>query len=319
MIKTPSNQIDEAAALWVARIDRGVTPEEETRLEAWLAEDPRHLGAFGRMRAVFLRTEPSVGLGRTYDPERFRPAHFWTRRSLMRAGAIAAGGAVAASTLFWLTEGEEHYATGVGETRVVALGDGSVVTLNTATSLSICYSRGVRAVKLVQGEALFDVAKETARSFVVSAGDLAVQAIGTSFTVRHLSSLPVQVLVQEGLVEVRKADVSAEKAVRLTANMRGTAAGADNIAASAIKPEEMDRELTWREGRIAFAGETLADAATKFARYSDVKIVIDDPELQRAEISGSFQANNPVGFGRAAAESLGARVSVERGQIRIFR
>ena len=97
-----------------------------------------------------------------------------------------------------------RFSTGKGETKVVALKDGSVVTLNTASEIRVNYSDAVRAVELVRGEALFDVAKNKARPFVVAAGDTSVRVVGTSFTVRHFDAAPVQVLVREGIVEVFK-------------------------------------------------------------------------------------------------------------------
>ncbi|HUO23563.1 MAG TPA: FecR domain-containing protein [Caulobacteraceae bacterium] len=319
MAKQSAKEIDEAAALWVARLDRGLSAEEDLALQAWLADDIRRLGAFARMRALSARTERSAGLGQDYRPERFRPpsAPWLTRRRMIQSGA--AGGAVAAAaagTALWLAGANGRYQTRKGEVRVVALGDGSVVTLNTASTLAVRYSRTQRLIKLLEGEALFDVAKDAARPFLVAAGDLNVRAVGTSFTVRRLSGAPVQVLVQEGVVELRKTSLATQP-VRLSANMR--AVGGQALTGAAVQPSEVKRELIWREGRIEFEGESLADASAEFARYSDTRIVIDDPELARLEISGSFQSNDPVGFGRAVAEAFRARVQVGDGEVRLLR
>jgi transmembrane sensor len=142
-----------------------------------------------------------------------------------------------------------------------------------------------------------------------------VRAVGTSFTVRRLPSSPVVVLVQEGIVEVRDA---AAPVVRLTANMRATAATAGAGLVS-VTPAQIQRELTWREGRISFEGETLQAACAEFARYSETKIVVDDAELGKEEISGTFRANDPIGFGTAVAEALGVRVEVGEGEVRLLR
>lgn len=166
---------------------------------------------------------------------------------------------------------------------------------------------------------MFDVAKDVTRPFLVMAGDIEVRALGTSFAIRRLPDAPLQVLVQEGTVEVRKSTPFAPQIVRLSANMRGVVTSAETLATSKVTPVEVQRKLIWREGRIVFDRESLATAAAEFVRYSDTRIVIDDPSLRNEEITGSFQATDPVGFARAAAEALRVRVKVSNGKVRLFR
>jgi transmembrane sensor len=129
----------------------------------------------------------------------------------------------------------------------------------------------------------------------------------------------VKVLVQEGIVELRRPTASSRDMVRLSASMSGIVADAVPIKTSVLPPAELKREMIWREGRLVFQGEPLSEAAAQFARYSDTQVVIDDPGLAREEISGSFQAHDPVGFGRAAAEALRAHVEVSDGEVRLYR
>ena len=271
------------------------------------------------MQALFLHTERSAGLGQDYRPEQFRPKPTGlTRRGFVPA-AVAAGSALTIGGGFWLFNTQQRFSTRMGEVRVVALADGSVVTLNTASRMSVRFSRRQRLIRLLGGEALFDVAKDSSRPFLVAAGDLNVQAVGTSFTVRLIEGAPAQVVVREGVVEVRNAASPRSEVVRLSANMRGILAAENPVIAAAVPQSQMQRELSWREGRIAFEGASLTDASMEFARYSDIRIVIDDPDLGREEISGSFQATDPVGFGRAVAEALGARVKVDQGEVHLLR
>jgi transmembrane sensor len=81
----------------------------------------------------------------------------------------------------------------------------------------------------------------------------------------------------------------------------------------------MGRELAWREGKIALQGETLAEAAAVYARYSDIPIVIADPELAQLKVTGLFAVNNPLGFSRAVAEVFDAQVREDEHQIVITR
>ncbi len=218
-----AREIDAEAADWAARFDRGpLSPQQDQAFQAWLAGDVRCLGAYGRMRALALSTERAKALGPDFKPADFTPAR--SRRMVLQAGgALAATLLVGAIGGWRLLRAGSHFQTGKGETKVVALKDGSVVTLNTASEIVVNYSDGLRSVELVRGEALFDVAKNRARPFVVAAGDTNVRVVGTSFSVSHFEAAPIQVLVREGIVEVFKPDAGGTAPVRIYANTMAVA------------------------------------------------------------------------------------------------
>jgi transmembrane sensor len=144
--------------------------------------------------------------------------------------------------------------------------------------------------------------------------------VGTSFSVRHIDTAPVQVLVREGIVEVFKPTQVETQPVRIFANTRAVAP-TDNadIAARPIPAAELHREMAWQVGQLAFEGQTLAEAAAEFSRYSDTRIIIEDPELAHEEIAGLFRANDPVGFAETIAVSLNARAEIGEGEVRLSR
>jgi transmembrane sensor len=316
-----ARQIDAEAADWAARLDRGpLPPEQEAAFHDWLHQDVRCMGAFGRMRALALTTERARALGPDFDPATFVPSPIPSRRAILQVGgAIAATALVGVATTWEILRHRGRFSTGKGETKVVALKDGSVVTLNTASEILVNYSDQLRSVELIRGEALFDVAKNKARPFVVGAGDTNVRVVGTSFTVRHFDATPVQVLVREGIVEVFKPTGGA-KPIRISANTMAVAPLDDaDIAARPVPVAQLHRAMAWREGQIAFEGETLAQAAAEFSRYSDTRIVIDDPALAREEIAGLFKATDPVGFAQTIAISLNAHAQIGEGEVRLTR
>ncbi len=313
MPKETASQIDAIAADWAARIDRApLTADEQAMLDVWLAEDVRRLGAFGRARAVALHSERAAALGPGYRP----PVSAPSRRGVLMGGAgMAASLAVATiGGLAYATRGEA-YATHIGELKVVPLSDGSVVSLNTQSRIRVHYSHDIREVHLEDGEALFDVARD-ARPFVVRTGKARVLADATAFTVRRLDDQPVQVTVKRGAVSLQ---ADGQSPVRLLANMRAVETDPRRIAIASVPPAEIDRGLAWREQRLAFEGETLAAAAAEFRRYSDTRIVIDDPAIAREPITGLFQANDPVGFSQAIAASFGLRADVSDGEVVLHR
>ena len=322
MAKKTAHQIDVEAAGWVARIDRGpLEPGEERAFQAWMQADERCAGAFARIRALALTSERARALGPDFDPAAFSPAPFWARRGVLKmGGAIAASALVALGGTWEVLRHRGRFSTGKGETMVVALKDGSVVTLNTASEIQVNYSDMLRSVELIGGEALFDVARNKARPFVVSAGDTDVRAVGTSFTVRRLDAAPVEVLVREGVVEVYRPQAGTVP-VRIAANNMAVAeaGGSAAISAAPVPLAQLHRQLAWQNGQIAFEGETLARAVQEFSRYSDTRIVIDDPALAREEIAGLFKATDPVGFAKTIAISLNARAEIGEGEVRLTR
>jgi transmembrane sensor len=323
-IKSP--EIDERAAEWVARIDAGpLEPAEEARLTAWLEADARHIGAFAKARAVMLHSERARALGPNFDPDAFATAAptaapLITRRRALAVSGMAAGLAVLAVSggARWWFGGSPAYSTRIGETRVVPLDDGSVVTLNTNSEIAVHFTKETRTVALLHGEALFDVAKNKQRPFIVEADGTSVRAVGTSFTVALLPEQPVQVMVREGIVEVKRPEHAATvPPVRLIANTRAIAPKDAPIVAQKMASAEVTRALSWRVGRLAFEGETLAEAAAMFSRYSDTKIVIDDPAIASRTITGLYVSNDPVGFSQAAAASLDLHSDLRGNEVHI--
>lgn len=319
-----AQEIDAEAAEWAARLEGSpLTNDEEEAFRRWAESDARALGAFGRMRAIWLASEKAKALGPDFSMslrDSVHPGGTSRRRAVGIGLAAAASVAVAWVGGVKLLSRGTQYVTGKGETRTVTLADNSIVTLNTKTKLVVGFTQAERRVNLSSGEALFDVAKNPARPFLVTAGDTLVRVVGTSFAVRHLESAPVQVLVREGIVEVSRLDSSMARGIRLTANTRGVALqGAPAVTAAAVTPAELQRELAWQEGRLAFEGQPLSEAAAEFARYSNVRIIIADPSLGKEEIAGLFRATDPVGFARTVAVSLNARLEIGENEVLLTR
>ncbi|MFT4089104.1 MAG: FecR domain-containing protein [Asticcacaulis sp.] len=352
-VRETAQEIDVIAADWAARLDRGdLSPQEDQALEDWLGGDPRRAGAFARARAVSLSSERAQALGAQFRPDDFLktdeagkteagpdgPSRFYDpvtgtkiaarkvetgkkldRRRFLWGGALAAGFGGLTIAGFGLPSYGKEYVTHLGEVRVVPMADGSVISLNTDSRIRVRYSNGQRLVHLDKGEVLFEVAHDAARPFIVKALGTEVLAVGTSFTVRKLGDAGVQVMVREGLVKINHHNQA--QGLKVGANSRAIvpAGEASLTPAARVEAYPVARELVWREGRISFEGETLRSAAAEFRRYSETRIVIDDPQVANETITGLFQSNDPVGFARAVAVSFGLRAEVSEKQVRLHR
>jgi transmembrane sensor len=326
-----SQDIDRIAAEWVARMDRApLSASEADELKQWLIGDRRRRGAFIRAKAVWMRSESARALGPQFDPLDFQPAAAELPRARVgrRERFVKWGGAVAASfvivvILMATLPMPTAYATAKGEMRTVPLGNGATVTLNTDTRIKVYDDEGRRRIRILRGEVLIEGAGAAVPT-LVEVGDKHLQASAATFVVRKLAGQPAQVLVQDGRVDLAEA-------TQATTNPSATIPLAANTGASLLEGKEtgwqltalpfgqMGRELAWREGKIALQGETLAEAAAVYARYSDTPIVIADADLAQVPVTGLFAVNNPLGFCRAIAEVFGAEVRQEDGRIVIAR
>jgi len=342
-----NDEIDRVAAEWAAKVAGGsLTPDEQANFAQWHAADVRHRGAYVRAELVLLRLdrlraigadvlraqsaecsqfseEPPVGelcSSLPENPPNVSSPRTWTRRRIVLGGSAAASLAAAgiAGVMFRKGHPQEAFATDIGETRVIQLPDGSVVTLNTNSKMSVRFTEAERKINLEQGEALFKVAKNRKRPFIVDAFDTEVRAVGTSFTVRLLPERPIQVLVQEGVVEVKRRDAPGAKPVRAVAETQTLVPLGAPIVVHAVPSPQIARNLAWRFGRIAFENERLADAAVEFGRYSNTRVVVD-PAIADRTITGLFASNDPVGFAKVAASILDLHVEVEPEEVRIVR
>ncbi|HJS92479.1 MAG TPA: FecR domain-containing protein [Steroidobacteraceae bacterium] len=302
-------QIDNEAAVWTWRLDAGaLTQTERGELEAWLRRDARHRRAFeelGRTWSVLDRLRECA------EKEQAGVAAPAARHTFVRSkpywlSAAAAVLVVALGAALWLAErpGTEVLATAVGQQRHVTLADGSRITLNTNTLLTVNLSRARRVIDLRRGEAHFDVTHDAARPFVVHAGDTLIRDLGTQFEVRVHPDHDVDVLVNEGRVEVQGSGT----ARALSAGQQLLIAG-PHLKVMSVSSRQIDDDLAWRQGALVFEGEPLSQAITEVERYTRTRIVLSGPEVASLPISGRFRTDDVPGFLQALQEALPVRVS----------
>ena len=312
------NETDRQAAEWAAKAGDGALPfEEQALLDEWLAQDERHVGAYVKALAIVTRIA-RVGQQLDLPDERHNRPVAWPSRRLVLSGSIAAclAAAIAFSAL-WSGLQKDVYSTALGESKIVALGDGSKITLNTNTRVEVRYSNSLRGIEIDRGEALFDVAKDKSKPFVVSAGQTRVLAVGTSFSVRLLPGRGLEVLVREGVVKIKTGEGQRSELLKATA--RAVVDHDGTIHEESLTALNVGRRLAWRYGEIFFQNKSLAAVASEYARYSATPIVVDDPSVAALTVSGLYRASDPAGFAKAAASSLGLMAEIEKDEIRIER
>jgi transmembrane sensor len=341
-------QIEQAAAAWLLKRESPQwSPADEAELNEWLQASTSHRVSFLRLRSVWQEADRLKVVGSAFPPGELPPqgaiaaSPFFAmkRRAepgrLERADGRKPGGrsarsarikfyGFAASVLLtlalvgaialrmWPATGAS-YSTAVGGLASVPMADGSKITLNTDSEVQLEISAHERRVKLVRGEAFFEVAKDPARPFVVHAEDKRVIAVGTRFAVR-LKRDALQVAVTEGRVRVEQAAIvgRAEPIANLIAG--NVAIAQRRVVRIQERPvADVEQSLGWRTGYVVLSKTLLADAVAEFNRYNRRQLVIEDPALAAIQVGGNFKSDNIDGFVRLLQEGFHIRAE-ERDQ-----
>jgi transmembrane sensor len=156
---------------------------------------------------------------------------------------------------------------------------------------------------LAAGQALFKVAHDAARPFVVAAANHEVVAVGTEFEVR-LDGEKVRVALLQGRVRVEPIKAAASGRDGSVAFM---APGQQLVASAAgleLKPANVRELVSWESGRVRFDNVRLADAVAEMNRYSRTRILVDDPAAADVRITGAFRTGQSYSFAQTVSEAF---------------
>ena len=204
---------------------------------------------------------------------------------------------------------ETVFTTKTGEQKQFVLADGSQVQLNTATRLRVRFSDKARLLYLDQGEAIFIVQRDARRPFEVTAGETRTRALGTTFNVLYLNDR-TDIAVLDGRVQVEaRSGPTTQRETQLTKG-QGTTYNKE-AGLGPVVPANLERISLWQARRIEFHDVTLAAAAAEFNRYSNTKILINDPAIEAVRVSGVFHFDDVTAFAKALRSGFGIRSQVE--------
>jgi transmembrane sensor len=323
----------DAAIWWATR--RQLDPArfaDHEGFAAWLADDANAaawaevearlelVGSFATMPEIRELRWAALELARSRPRPVLRKRILGTALAASFAGGLAWFGAsmlAPAGPLPGASESVQRFATAIGQRRDVVLSDGSKVTLNTASLIEVHYSPDRRDVRLLEGQAMFQVAKNPDRPFVLSARDRQVTALGTAFDVRIRQDGQVQVLLVEG--HVRVDPVQRQGLARIIPALARTdlAPGQQLLTEGAgiveVAAADVERETAWNRGVLLFRDDSVGDAVKEVNRYSQVQLVVDDPGVARLKVSGIFPTASREDFVAALEALYPVRARAEQG------
>jgi transmembrane sensor len=370
-----NTQIYEEACDWFVEFrEGGLDADARRQFDLWVRKSPEHLAAYVEIAAIW-NEGPSLDPHQKWDADtliaqaakdpdnvvqllrslpgdavREAPVTELTanisRRRIPwpRAAAVIASLSLALGALIWAQFFRDPvYATATGEQRSIVLADGSVVELNSRSKIQIRYTKAERDVDLIGGQALFHVAKDHARPFVVAADGTRVRAVGTQFDVYKKSSGTIVTVVEGTVAILREGEAPSEVSdgtPRGSANPNLPAPPVIIDASNPVVPGVVylsaGEQLTvtpkteaktarpniasataWTQRQLVFESASLSDVAEEFNRYNERQLVIQDPKLYDFHISGVFSSSDPASLIRFLRQRPGVRVTETTSEIRI--
>jgi transmembrane sensor len=318
----------EVAALFIARRLEGLTDSEQTLLAKWLAQHETHQGLLDsaeRAWAAFAEPEGDEILAamRAHALE-VRPRGWAAWRPAVAAAAVllVAGGAALFVLSPWSPGPDQQlkdpstpiqYASVRGEVKVVELPDGSRMTLDADSTAVGRFGERGRSIELTHGRAYFEVASDPTRPFAVAADGKSVVVVGTRFDV-NLTPDGMTVTLAEGRVEVGSRDTSRPRIALEPGQQYAERNGAGTVRTIGPATENV---LAWRRGLVNFDDESLAVAAAIMNRYSDERIVINDPAVAGLRLSGQFKAGDIRRFATTLADLHRLEIREQPGEIEL--
>lgn len=328
-----SQAVENNAARWLARLNADTVSEKHRHLfQVWYEANPKHAEAYDRLEAAW-RALDGLSVLNKEDPRHGVSSRLekvsipinslidWFNTALTIRPAAAMSAAVAAFALVLspiivttlkfsrATSQLSFFHTETGRQDTIDLVDGSKIFLNTATRVEVRYTGATRDIRLLSGEAFFDVARDESRPFSVYAGDGVVRALGTAFTVRLVKNEAIEVTVAEGdvalstfaaLDDAGPTEAASPQNDDVIESSKTSPLGRLSAGQQAVFSEqiesidpvssgEIDRRLAWRGGELSYEGQSLLEVLQDISRYTEFEIVTQGGGFQDMTVSGHFQ------------------------------
>jgi len=288
-------RLEQDAVAWHVRLTSGEQSAADlAEFEAWRRQSPAHDQAYRRIESLWRQLELPLRADRKrrrLDEKSSRTKALWRRSG---AGLAAVCAVLATALAFYpdyLLNSWADYHTRIGERADVQLADGSLIHLNTDTALDVEINGGERRVRLLRGEAEFEVAHDSSRPFRVQSGGTVTEALGTRFVVRYEHSAGVITLLQGRVRAAKLAPTGAFGASVVLAPGESTTFD-DGRTLSAPQAADASASNAWRRGRLIINFVPLKQVVAEINRYRRSPIKLLDADLGEREINAAIDLGN---------------------------
>ncbi len=286
------------------------------KIQDWCDEDPLHLAAWQDCAQTNFILQQAGDIEGRATEKGIQPDMGATLSSKTPPGVYRGLKGFAAATLLvfgitffqpfniWL---QADHQTTTAESREIDLEDGSVLYLGADSAVDLNYSADQRRIKLLAGEAYFDVAPDKNRPFIVTAGETETRALGTAFNI-SLYDETVYVGVRHGHVRLshksgkNELDLQIHDVGSMTEAGKGQKRTVDNSFIA-----------SWRKGKLLIDNHSLGSVIDQLDRYSENRIIILEAPLKNQRITGVYDLSDPDSSIAAIARSNGIQVRTAMG------
>jgi len=297
--RTQHRRHEEAADWLLRQIDTALDATEQAAFERWLDHDPENRRVYEAARQLMGEASAAI---------RSNPRLQASDRSPRPMAKPLLGcllGLAIAGTAFMLLDGpmrlRADVIAGVGELPVVTLADGSRIQLNASSAIAFDETGDRRVVRLLRGEALFQVARDPMRPFVVEAGELSVTALGTAFDVR-LSADATDIVVTQHAVRIDFAD-DQHPPLRVSEGERAVVD--KRTGQSQVTPSDTSLALGWTRGQLVLDNTPLSEVVAEMNRHFSGKIVVLSQDLAQRRVSGTMTISDTQAALKYVERALG--------------
>lgn len=286
--------IKQTAASWVIKETEGLNSCEQNNLDSWLKQDPTHQKAYSQEQDIresfntmpkgmrdILSKKASKGIKRTNSIQKIKPI------------LIAALFLLSISFSYYKYQDyskpifSNTYVSSTLKENSIILPDGSHIVLDVKTSIKVSMFQNKREVNFLKGKALFTVAKDKNRPFIIHSLNTQIEVVGTIFEVSKINE-QTQVNVKEGIVKISqtysnktsKVITLLNKAQSITINKAGKVLNYGN--------KDINIMASWEKGYLLFNQTSLKEAITTFSRYSTKTILLENETVKNTQITGKF-------------------------------
>ncbi len=335
-----ASDITAEACAWIAQLETGeLSAADQDAFREWIGRSPRHAAEIRYQARMSAELNVLSGMSQSINEaaETYRGIVSRSRsRTIFPGKALLASLVCAILVVALVMQSEDQrpevmlYATAVGEHRDITLSDGSVVSLNTDSQIEVTFDKYNRKVRLLSGEAFFDVMPNANRPFWVHAHDQYVRVVGTAFLV-SLIDKEFELMVTEGRVELAKEATLPVDTAALSNDRLADSQGTDQLSTTPLaltagqgvkvvesrfvdpvhlfSERDQKRELSWQEGLHDFSNTPLEEVVNELSRYSDLTIEITDPDLREIKFGGVFRIGDTEPLFDALETAYGVRVT----------
>ncbi|WP_286263492.1 FecR family protein [Thalassotalea atypica] len=325
----------EHASDWIAKLDRGLSNDEKSALQQWLAAHPKNTKVLLEVANLWDKMDDLSRLSDLFPQpvvRQHKRTPWLTAIAATVVLAVTVGLLQFSDSYFPFGKNapngviaiQANYQTGIGESNTINLPDKSTIALNTNSFVQVKYTEHARIIELQRGEIHIDVAHDKTRPLSVIAGGKVIQAVGTAFNVEVRNEL-VELIVTDGKVLVAKTPIAhentIEEAIRklpqsAMAISKGekvdlTISGQQTNTVVKVNAVDIAASLSWRNGNLIFRGESLAEAMAEISRYTNIEFELANNEaLQSIEVAGMFKTGDVNGLLEVLARNF--NISHER-------